>query len=60
MNILMKINSNLVQYYEEKLTETLLYGGKKLSHDTNSNIINLTINFIIKSSSKAKTKNKPS
>ena len=50
MNELMEINSNLVQYNEEKLTETLLYGDKNLSHDTNSKIINLSISFIIKSS----------
>ena len=50
MNELMKINSNLLQYNDEKLSETLLYGDKNLSHDANSKIINLSIHFIIKSS----------
>ena len=49
MNELMIINSNLLQYDDEKLTETLLYGDKNLSHDTNSKIINLSISFITKS-----------
>ena len=49
MNELMKINSNLLHYNEEKLRETLLYGDKNLWHDTNSKILKLSINYIIKS-----------
>ena len=50
MNELMIINPNLLHYNDEKLTETLLFGDINCSHDTNSKIINLSINFIIKSS----------
>ena len=50
MNELMIIKPNLLQYDDETLTETLLYGDKSLSHDTNSKIINLSISFIIKTS----------
>ena len=49
MNELRKINSSLLQYNEEKLTKTLLYGDKSLSHVINSKIIKLSISFIIKS-----------
>ena len=49
MNELMIIDSNLLHYNDEKLTETLLYGDKSLSHDTNSKIINSSISFILKS-----------
>ena len=50
MNELMIIDQNLLQYSDQKLTEILLYGDKKLSYVTNSKIINLTTSFIIKSS----------
>ena len=49
MNELMIIDSNLLHYNHEKLTETLLYGDKSLSNDINSKIINSSISFIIKS-----------
>ena len=49
MNELMKINPNLLQLTDEKLTETLLYGDINLPHEINSKIINLSISFIIKS-----------
>ena len=49
MNELMIIDSNLLHYNDEKLTETLLYGDKSLSNDINSKIINSSISFIIKS-----------
>ena len=48
MNELMKINPNLLQITDEKLTETLLYGDINLPHEINSKIINLSISFIIK------------
>ena len=50
MNELMIIDPNLLQYNDEKLTETLLYGDINLSHEINSKILNLSISFIIKSS----------
>ena len=50
VNVLMTINSNLLQYNNEQLTETLLYGDKNLSHQANSKIISLSTSYIIKSS----------
>ena len=49
MNELMKIESNLLHYNDDILTEILLYGDKNLSHEINAKIINLSISFIIKS-----------
>ena len=49
VNELMNIDSNLLQYNDDRLTETLLYGDNNLSFDINSRIINSSISFIIKS-----------
>ena len=49
MNELMIIDTNLLQYNDIYLTETLLYGDKNLSHEMNSKIIDLSISFIKKS-----------
>ena len=49
MNELRTIDSNLLQYNDECLIKTLLYGDQNLSHNTNSKIINLSMSFIIKS-----------
>ena len=49
MNELMKINPNFLQYNHDHLTEILLYGDKNLTHLINTEIINLSISFIIKS-----------
>ena len=49
MNELMKINPNILQYNHDHLTEILLYSDKNLTHLINTEIINLSISFIIKS-----------
>ena len=49
MNELMKINPNFSQYNHDHLTEILLYGDKNVTHLINTEIINLSISFIIKS-----------
>ena len=48
MNELRTIDSNLLQYNDECLTKTLLYGDKNLSRNTNSKILNSSMSFIIK------------
>ena len=49
MNELMKINPDILQFNDNQLTNTLLYGDKNFSHDENSKILNLSIDYILKS-----------
>ena len=49
MNELFKIDQSFQQDDDNTLTQILLYGCNKLSYEVNSKIINLSIDYILKS-----------
>ena len=49
MNDLSNIDQNILQYNENLLTEILLFGKNDFSHQKNSLILKLSIDYILKS-----------
>ena len=49
MNDLSRIDARIHLYNDDLLTKTLLYGNKAFTHEVNSRILNLSIEFILKS-----------
>ena len=49
MNDLSDVDQNILHYNENALTEILLFGKDVFSHQTNSQILHLSINYILKS-----------
>ena len=49
MNDLSDVDQNILHYNENALTEILLFGKDVFSHQTNSQILDLSINYILKS-----------
>ena len=49
MNNFSNIDQNILQYIENLLTEVLLFGKNYFSHKKNSLILNLSIDYILKS-----------
>ena len=49
MNDLSRTDARIQHYNDDLLTKTLLYGNKDFTDEVNSRILNLSIEFILKS-----------